>query len=174
MTRLDFWFDPKQPSQWLALAFGVALAFVCFQAFSTSSTFRLIGPKVLRVIESTPTSDRIFLGEPYESTILVDKVRDDCENGRIIRQMIEINTGALYVTESFDSLQLDKGIHTMKLQMKTTPLDEDKGFLVKPGLWKINTGVFYDCPDGEGGKMIPRSYVFNTQPFRVLEEGAGS
>lgn len=164
----SLWFDHQNRIEWLWLIFGLTVVLGSFVGIAMLPDVHKKS-LVLKVIEATPANDRIRLGDPYVIRILVDKIRDDCENGRILRHMVEINNGWFYITEEIESLQLPVGVRPLNLVMSTTPRDPTMRELMIPGVWEIVTKVTYDCPDGEGGEKVERDYKFKTPTFTVLE-----
>lgn len=151
----------------LILLLGLGIAMVWDKSADGVDIARKL-PPVLRILEKVADRDRIPIGSDYMIKLIVDKLRDDCENGRLVRHMINVETGDFYVTEKTDALQLPLGAHPFRLVLSTKPLDEKDLPLMQPGIWEITTRVVYDCPDGNDGP-IERDFKFSTPPFSLVE-----
>ena len=155
----------------ILLFLGLGVAMFLDKASGSSTIVRTM-PPVLRILEKIADRDRIPVGSDYTIKLIVDKLRDDCENGRLVRHMVNIETGDFYVTEETDVLQLDAGVHPLRLVLSTKPLNEKDLPLMQPGIWEITTRVVYDCPDGSDGP-IERDFKFSTPPFSLIETTRG-
>lgn len=107
--------------------------------------------------------DRVNLGEPFALDLIINKVRDDCNDGRVVRHMLELQRGWHYVVERSRVLQLPLGDNQpFSLNIPTKPLDGKDQDLLRPGLWKMISRVIYTCPEGSV------DLVYDSPPFTVL------
>lgn len=162
------WFNYHSFGQWATMSVALVVLGLSLYSLTWQPDVRNIGP-VLRVIEAVPDTSKVRLGTPYGMKLIVDKFRDDCENGQIIRHMREVNHGWFYMVQVQDALQVPMGVQNLHVKIPTQPIDPTKRELMQPGLWEITTRVIYDCPDGEAGQLIPRDYKFVSPSFRVLD-----
>jgi len=173
MIKIDpRWFNCRDLGHWLWLITGLGIG-----AGALLGVVDLRNAKVLdhpvHIIDVSAPFDRVALGGLYKVELVLDKRRGDCENGRVVRHMLELQRGWHYLSEQRPVLQLGPGKkQILALNLPTAPIHADDYGLMQPGLWKIISRLTYDCPDGDGStvaaRMMSRETTYETPPFTVL------
>lgn len=114
-----------------------------------------------------PDSLTIPLGQPFGHTVYFDKIRDDCEDGRIVRHMWNVETGRVYLVEDRPTVRAEVGENIpIYLRTPTKPLRPEDNYLMGPGVWSIKTLITYRCPTPDG-ILVPRETSYSTPVFTV-------
>lgn len=167
MKTAKWWFDLHNPKH---VIMSMALIIICnvaiWLSFQPDTGIIYSSRKPIVIFEVLPHQDSIKLSEDYGLTVTFEKTRADCENGRLVRHMWEVQNGWTYKTEEIDTIVSEPGQGKISSKITTKPFFKKDLDLMKPGLWSIKTKISYDCPIG-AGEFLSRDVSFSTPIFEV-------